>query len=125
MPRHRRGRGGLPLQISQGPLMQGGVQLSGRGMEREIPMDRGEGIAREGGVGEGPIGEGDTGEAAMDTGEGATGDLQDHMIGYLQTRIERLEEEVAAKDVQLFAPESELTVVLRERDTAVERLAEL
>lgn len=57
MRSQRRGRGGLPLQISQGPLIPRGVQLSGRVREREIPMDRGEGTAGEGGVG----------EAAMDT----------------------------------------------------------
>lgn len=34
-------------------------------MEREIPMDRGEGATQESG----------TGEAAMDTEEGATGDF--------------------------------------------------
>lgn len=65
MRSQRRGRGGLSLQISQGPLIQGGVQLSGRGMEREIPMDRREGTTGEGGAG----------EAAMDIGEGATRDL--------------------------------------------------
>lgn len=78
-------------------------------------MDRGEGTTREGGAG----------EAAMDTREGATGDLRDHMIVHLQTRIKDLEVEVAARDVQLFSRESELAVVLRERDSAVERLAEL
>lgn len=84
-------------------------------MEREIPMDRGERATREGG----------TGEATMDTGEGATGDLRDHMIAHLQTRVEDLEAEAAARDVQLFARESELAVVLQERDNAVERLAEM
>lgn len=47
------------------------------------------------------------------------------MIVCLQIRIEDLEAEVAARDVQLFARESELAVVLRESDSAVERLAEL
>lgn len=47
------------------------------------------------------------------------------MIVCLQTQIEDLEAEVVARDVQLFAQESELVVVLRERDSAVERLAEL
>lgn len=43
-------------------------------MEREIPMDRGEGA---------------TGEAPMHTGEGVTGggDLWDHMLAHLQTRL--------------------------------------
>lgn len=50
------------------------------------------------------IGEGATGEALIDMGEGATGgDLQDHMILILQTWLEDMEVEVAARDVQLFA----------------------
>lgn len=38
-------------------------------------MDRGERATGEGGIG----------EAAVDTGEGAIGDLRDHMIAHLQT----------------------------------------
>lgn len=47
------------------------------------------------------------------------------MIAHLQTRVEDLEAEVAARDMQLFARKSELAMVLQERDSAVERLAEL
>lgn len=73
--------------------MPGGVRLGGRGMEREIPMDREEGA---------------TGEVPMETGEGATrgGDPWEHMLAHLhtrltaaETRVEDLEVEVAARDV--------------------------
>lgn len=65
----------------------------------------------------------------MEMGEGATGggedamgmgggDLRENMLVYLQTRLtatqvelEEMEAEVAARDVQLFAGESKLTVV--------------
>lgn len=66
--------------------MQGGMGLGGRDLgEGHEPMD---------------IGEGATGEAPMDIGEGATGgDLRDHMILFVQMRLEDMEAEVAARDV--------------------------
>lgn len=69
----QRGRGGQPLQLSQGPLMQGGMRLGGKdASEGQVPMDTEEGVTREGA----------TGEAPMDMGA-TSGDLQDHMIGFL------------------------------------------
>ncbi|XP_059073712.1 uncharacterized protein LOC131874383 [Cryptomeria japonica] len=43
----------------------------------------------------------------------------------VEARVEDCEAEIAARDVQLFAWESELTIVLRDRYDAVERLREL
>lgn len=92
------------------------------------------------GEGEAPI---DMGEGATGGREGATcagedpmgmggGDVQEHMLVYMQTQltvaeahVEEMEVEVAARDVQWFARESELIVVLQERDDVVERLREL
>lgn len=84
------------------------------------------------------MGEGATGggEDPMEMGEGTIGggggDLQDHMIVFLQTRLiaakaqlEDRDAEITSRDVQLFSRESELTLVRRERDDAVERVIQL
>lgn len=84
-------------------------------------------------MGQGTVG---GGEEPMEMGQGAIGggegDLRDVVILWLQTRLtvaevqlEDKDAEIVARDVQLFAWEAELTVVVRERDDAVDRVREL